>query len=88
MVNNMIQQSEFYVKLHKWADNIDGILTEWAEEAIAEHYGVEDPLELSAEQIEELEAWVELNSDIGYDYTLIGFRNIINYWENENYDND
>ena len=83
-----MSEGEFYVKLHKWADNIDGILTSWAEEAVTEHYDVEDSLELSAEQIAELEAWVELNSETGYDYTLIGFRNIINYWENENYDDD
>ena len=83
-----MSEQEFYVKLHKWADNIDSILTSWAEEAIAEHYGVDELLELDADQIEELEAWVELNEGSGYDYVLIGFRNIINYWENENYDDD
>lgn len=75
--------SEFYVKLHKWADNIDSILTEWAEESVMEHWGVRSVLDLDIFQIQELEAWVELNSDTGYDYTLIGFRNIINWWENE-----
>ena len=79
----MTQQSEFYVKLHKWADNIDQTLTTWAEEAVMEHWGVDDILDMDIFQIQELEAWVELNSDVGYDYVMIGFRNLINYWESE-----
>ena len=75
--------SDFYVKLHKWADNIDHMMYEWAEAAVMEHWEVDDVLDLDVFQIQELEAWVDLNSDTGYDHALIGFRNIINYWENE-----
>jgi hypothetical protein len=48
-----------------------------------EHWGVDDILDMDIFQIQELEAWVELNSDVGYDYVMIGFRNLINYWESE-----
>ena len=80
----MTQQSEFYVKLHKWADNIENTLTEWAHESVEEHYGVDDILDLNQSQIQELRDWVELNSESGYNYITIGFTNIINYWESEN----
>lgn len=80
----MTQKSEFYVKLHKWADNIENILTEWSHESVEEHYGVDDIEDLNESQIQELRDWVELNSESGYDYVTIGFTNIINYWESEN----
>jgi hypothetical protein len=76
---------EFEVKkLHKWADNIESILSDWASEEIEVFYGVDDILELTGEQIQEVENWVDLETGTGYDYVLIGFRNLISFWEGEN----
>ena len=75
-------------KIHKWAENIENTLTEWAEEHITEWYGVDDVLELDEEQIGEVQAFVDEAEDSWYDWVCIGFRNMINYWENENYDDD
>jgi len=81
--------SEFDVpKLHKWADNIEHTLTEWAMDAVQEHYGVDDTDDLTEEQWQELRDWVDNMYDTSYDWILIGFNNILNAWENENYDDD
>lgn len=76
------------VKLHKWADNIEHTLTEWAMDAVQEHYGVDDTDNLTEEQWQELRDWVDINYDTSYDWILIGFNNILNAWENANYDDD
>lgn len=90
--------SEFDVpKLHKWADNIEHTLTEWAMDAVQEHYGVDDTDDLTEEQWQELRDWVDSNYDTPYrfqtirspyDWILIGFNNILNARENANYDDD
>ena len=81
--------TEFDVpKLHKWADNIEHTLTEWAMDAVQEHYGVDDTDDLTEEQWQELRDWVGNKYDTPYDWILIGFNNILNAWENANYDND
>jgi hypothetical protein len=81
--------SEFDVpKLHKWADNIEHTLTEWAMDAVQEHYGVDDTDDLTEEQWQELRDWVDNKHDTPYDWIMIGFNNILNAWENENYDDD
>ena len=50
--------SEFDVpKLHKWVDNIENTLTEWAMEEVQEHYGVDDTDDLTEEQWQELRDW-------------------------------
>ena len=75
-------------KIHKWAENIENTLTEWAEEAIQEHYGVESMSELDEDQIAEIQAFVDDADESWYDWVCIGFKNVINWWENENYDDD
>ena len=75
-------------KIHKWAENIENTLTEWAEESIQEHYGVDEMSELDADQIAEIQEFVDGSEDTWYDWVCIGFRNVINWWENENYDDD
>jgi hypothetical protein len=81
--------TEFDVpKLHKWADNIEHTLTEWAMDAVQEHYGVDGTDDLTEEQWQELRDWVDNKYDTPYDWILIGFNNILNAWENANYDDD
>ena len=75
-------------KLHKWADGIEHTLTEWAMDAVQEHYGVDDTDDLTEEQWQELRDWVDNKYDTPYDWILIGFNNILNAWENANYEHD
>lgn len=72
-------------KIHKWAENAERILTEWAEDEIREFYSIDDMEELTEDQINEIREFVE---ESWYDWVCIGFRNVINWWENENYDYD
>ena len=72
------------VKLHKWEDNIEARLTEDAI-YIVEHFYDKGIDELSQEEYDEIEAWLEEN-----EYTLLyaGFRNVLNeiehnLWEEE-----
>ena len=71
---------------HKMLDWIEGEVTEWAFGIVQEHFGVEDPTELSEEQIKEVVDEYNLldESDMGYDWLALGFRNVISSWENEN----
>ena len=81
--------SEFDVpKIHKWADNIENTLTEWAEESISEHYGIDHMEDLTEDQISEIQAFVDNAEDSWYDWVCIGFRNVISWWENEHYVDD
>lgn len=75
-------------KLGKWAENIEHTLTEWAMTAVEEHYDVDDTDDLTEEQWQELRDWVDNKYDTPYDWIMIGFNNILNAWENVNYDND
>lgn len=75
-------------KIHKWADNIENTLTEWAEDHICDWYEIGGVSELTSDQIEEIEEFVNSASDTWYDWVCIGFRNVINYWENENYEEE
>jgi len=68
-------------KAHKMLDWIENYVTEWAEELIQNHFGVEI-IELTQEQIYEvIDEWEEM---MDYNQTLaLGIRNCINMWENE-----
>lgn len=72
--------------IHKWSDNIEHTLTEWSEHHVKEWYDVDDSTELSAAQIEEIEEFLAEAEDTWYNWVCIGFRNIVNNWENEHYD--
>lgn len=69
-------------KAHKMQEWIENHVTEWANDLITEHFGVESVDELTREQIDEvIEQWEVM---LDYDGTLaLGVRNCINIWENE-----
>lgn len=75
-------------KIHKWAENAELILTEWAEDEIREFYNIDDMKKLTEYQINEIEEFVNEAEESWYDWVLIGFRNVINWWENEKYEYD
>jgi len=71
---------------HKMMDWLEGEVSEWAFGIVQEYFGVEDISELSEEKINEVLTEYNLlnDSDMGYDWLAIGFRNVISSWENEN----
>ena len=72
-------------KAHKMLDWLESQVTEWANDLIVEHFGVESVDELTREQLDEvIEQWQEMED---YDGMLaLGLRNCINTWENEHED--
>ena len=72
-------------RMHKWEENIEREVTEGVEERIMEHYGVDDVLELTKEQIAEV---IEFREEHVSEYSPMnwGFGNVINRWEDENYE--
>jgi len=71
-------------KIHKWVENIENTLTEWAHDKIQEHYGIDSIDDLNEIQIDEIKEFVDNAEDTWYDWVCIGFRNVIGWWENEN----
>lgn len=72
-------------RIHKWEENIEREVTEGVEERLCEHYGVDDVLELTKEQIEEVAAWRE---EYVSEYSPMnwGFSNVMNRWDEENFE--
>jgi len=70
-------------RMHKWEENIERDVTEGLEEHLCEHYGVEDVLELTAEQMDEV---IKFREEYVSEYspTNWGFSNVIMRWEDEN----
>jgi hypothetical protein len=67
-------------------DWVESEVTQWAEGLITEHFGVEDPNDLTREQmIEVCEVYEQIDTDYG-DTLSIGFLNVIRWWESENED--
>jgi hypothetical protein len=72
-------------KASKMLDYIENQLTEWAHDLVTQHFEVETVEELTREQIDEVVAEYYDLDEWNAKYTLgMGFRNIINTWENEN----
>ena len=74
-------------RMHKWGENIERDVTEGLEEQICEHYGVEDVLELSSEQMDEVRAFREEHVS-EYSPMNWGFSNVIMRYEDENYEEE
>ena len=72
-------------RIHKWEDNIEREVTDAVYEYVCEYYGLDDVEELTAEQVKELDVYRNetLNE---YSVMQIGFSNLINYWEDANYE--
>lgn len=74
-------------RMHKWEENIERDVTEALEEQICEQYSVEDVLELSSEQMDEVRAFRE---EYVSEYSPMnwGFSNVIMRYEDENYEEE
>ena len=74
-------------RMHKWEENIERDVTEALEEQICEQYSVEDVLELTSEQMDEVRAFRE---EYVSEYSPMnwGFSNVIMRYEDENYEEE
>lgn len=68
-------------RIHKWEENIEHEVTDAVYEYVCEYYEVDDFLELTEEQIEEVSAFREEISE--YSPMQWGFSNLVNNWESE-----
>lgn len=74
---------------HKWVENLEHQITDGIWEDVREWFNVDDIINLTESNIEELEMYhAELTEDRYLDMISIGIRNIINWWENETYVDD
>ena len=74
-------------KMYKHEENIERDVTERVEEYVKEFYNVDSIFDLTDDQINELDNF--RNNDISeYSVMQIGFSNLINDWENEEYDDE
>ena len=74
-------------KMYKHEENIERDITERVEEYVKEFYNVDSIYDLTDDQINELDNF--RNNDISeYSVMQIGFSNVINDWENEEYDDE
>lgn len=72
-------------RIHKWEENIEREVTDAVEEQVREQYEVDDIADLTEQQIDEVMAWRdEYVSE--YSPMYIGFTNLYNTWENENWE--
>ena len=70
-------------RMYKWEENIERMIFDGAEEYVKEFYGVEDIADLTPEQISEIEKFIE---ELSYESFMVrGLRDIINYWDSENF---
>jgi hypothetical protein len=68
-------------RLDKYEDWVDQQICDTVYEIITEFYGVEDPNELTLEQINSIEEWAEKNDPF---YLGPRFREVIDDWKYEN----
>ena len=72
-------------KIHKWSDQIERTLTEWAHDYVQTWYRVKSIDKLTGKQIDEIEAYLVAHDTNGWDNAMnVGFRNIVNDWESNN----
>jgi len=74
-------------RMHKWEENIERDVTDAVEEQVMEQYGVDDIVDLTKEQMAEIQAWREEHVS-EYSPMNWGFSNLYNRWEDENYKED
>ena len=68
-------------RMHKWDDNIERTMIDNVEEYVLEYYGVDEIVDLTKEQIEEINTFCE---DFEWNILMApGFRYVINTWEDE-----
>ena len=72
-------------KIHKWSEQIERVLTEWADDYVQTWYRVKSVDKLTGKQIDVIDAYLFAHDTNGWANAInVGFRNIINEWANNN----
>lgn len=71
-------------KLYKHEENIESDVTDRVFEYVCEYYKVEEITDLTEEQISEIDAFRDKLNE--FSVMQIGFSNLVNQWESENYE--
>lgn len=72
-----------YPRIHKWDELLCNQIADEATELVCDHYGVDEVTDLTEQQIEEIQTFID-NNEEWYSYLMSGFRSVINWWESEN----
>ena len=71
-------------KLYKHEENIESDVTDRVFEYVCEYYNVEEITDLTEEQISEIDAFRDKLNE--FSVMQMGFSNLVNQWESENYE--
>ena len=74
-------------RMHKWEENIEREVTDAVEQRVIEHYEVDDIVDLTKEQIAEVAKWKDEHVN-EYSPIIWGFNNVMNRWEDENWEDE
>lgn len=73
-------------KLYKHEENIESDVTDRVFEYVCEYYKVEEITDLTEEQISEIDAFRDKLNE--FSVMQMGFSNLVNQWESENYESE
>jgi len=74
-------------RIYKWEENHERSITEDVEEYICEYYQIDHIDELTEEQVNDIDNF--RNNDLSeYSVMQIGFSNVINAWEDADYEDN
>lgn len=81
----MSEEKYVWHRPHKAEEYYENQINEQVWEQITEHFGVEEIIDITPEQIQEVEEWREENL---YEHSVlqVGFSNFISRWEGERWD--
>jgi len=72
-----------WFKMYKHEENIERDVTDRVYEYVCEFYSVESIIDLTEEQIDEIERFMEDNVN-EYNVMSVGFSNLLHDWDSEN----
>lgn len=81
----MSEEKYVWHRPHKAEEYYESQINEQVWEQITEHFGVDEIIDITPEQIQEVEEWREENLN-EYSVLQVGFSNFISRWEGERWD--
>ena len=72
------------IRFGKWMDNLEREFTEYANDIILD-WGW-DPDKLTEEQVDAIRTYIDEKEEEGWDFLMMGFRNICNWAEDNFYE--
>ena len=73
-------------RIHKHEENLENDATERVENYICEYFGIEDIVDMTREQKDEVEDYKDNMNE--FSQMAIGFINVVNRWDDEHYEEE